>query len=101
MKNSDLIKAISKSTQLTQRNCEQVLSIAIQIITDGLSEGKSIKIHEFGSFSRRNHVAEKPDTIKNPSAALAPKEAIFTPGKAFRDAVKKNHFHERNNKKKV
>ncbi len=100
MKNSVLIKVISKSTQLTQRNCEQVLSIAIDMITNALSEGKSIKIHEFGSFSLRNHAVEKPNNNGNPSSHQTPKEAIFNPGKSFRDAVKKNHFHEKDSRNK-
>ncbi len=99
MKNSDLIKVFAKSTQLTQRNCEQVLSIAIDMITDALSEGKSIKIHEFGSFFLRNHVVEKSSDIRKTSPSQTPKEAIFSPGKSFRDAVKKNNNHEKNNKK--
>ncbi|MBN2326078.1 MAG: HU family DNA-binding protein [Candidatus Omnitrophica bacterium] len=80
-KKGPLEKAIAKSTDLSEDDCEKVVESVFEAITHALVENQSVQIHGFGTFStrERNHQNE----INN--------EPVFSPGVAFRSAVKKNH----------
>ncbi|MGC9329801.1 MAG: HU family DNA-binding protein [Candidatus Hinthialibacter sp.] len=76
-----LVKAIAKSTELSEETCEMVVASVFDAITQALSQKQAVQIHGFGTFSTRERNSQN-EVIK---------EAVFTPGVKFRNAVKKNH----------
>ncbi len=81
---SALVNFLTRTTKLSPEDCERMIQIASDTIVDVLAGGKSVQIHGFGTFAPRPREAANPE--KTSSA-----NSVFTPGKAFRDAVKKNH----------
>lgn len=85
MKNGGLVKAIAKSTHLSHEDSEKVVDTAVDVIMNALSKEKTVQIHGFGTFAIRHRPAEEFSENNRPA------DPVFTPGKTFRDAVKKNH----------
>ena len=93
MRKSDLIGQISKETGIIQSDVELVLQKAIETIRKLVSEGKEVRIQEFGVFKTRR----RPEKIarnlkgtvngrnKNPEPMLLPACTIphFKPSKQF------------------
>jgi nucleoid DNA-binding protein len=84
MKNGGLVNAIAQNAQLSNEDCEKVIDAAIEAVINALLKEKTVQIHGFGAFSTRQRVDSNPDESRK---AIDP---VFTPGKSFRDAVKKN-----------
>jgi DNA-binding protein HU-beta len=85
MKNGGLVNAIAQNTQLSNEDCEKVVDATVEAIMNALSKEKTVQIHGFGAFSIR----QRPDSKPGESRDVI--DPVFTPGKSFRDAVKKNH----------
>jgi len=85
MKNGHLINAIVKSTHLSHEDSEKVVATAIDAIADALAKEKTVQIHGFGTFALRQHSNQESSQKQNPI------DLVFTPGKTFRETVKKNH----------
>lgn len=81
-----LVNYIARTTKLPPEDCERMILITSDTIVDVLAKGKSVQIHGFGTFAPR--LQEEAGPEKTSSA-----NSVFTPGKAFRETVKKNHSH--------
>lgn len=84
MKNGSLVNAIAQNTKLSDEECKKVVDATIEAIINALSNEKTVQIHGFGAFSIRRRPNSKSEGT-HPGI-----DPVFTPGKAFRDAVKKN-----------
>ena len=81
---SALVNFIARTTNLPPEDCEHIIQIASDTVVNVLAKGKSVQIRGFGTFAPRPREAANPE--KTSSA-----NSVFTPGKVFREAVKKNH----------
>ena len=91
MNKEELVEAISKETELSQKDSKACLNAFIDTVTKELSKGHDVTLIGFGTFSvgkRAARTGRNPrtgETIKIPSSK-APK---FKPGKALKDSVNK------------
>lgn len=85
----DLSDAVSSATGFSKKDVFQILETTFELITDTVSEGVDVNIHNFGKFKRKvrpARVAYNPTTNSNmdiPERAVP----VFTPGKGFKDKV--------------
>ncbi|WP_321857930.1 HU family DNA-binding protein [Paraburkholderia tropica] len=89
MNKQDLIDAVATSTGASKAVTGEAIDAVITAITKAVSQGKSVQLVGFGSFSRGARAAR---TGRNPSTGeeipiAAAKTVKFTAGKAFKDAV--------------
>lgn len=92
MNKRELSAAIAKETGLSERSASTALKAALEIIVKTVSEGDSISLVGFGSFSRKRRGAR---TGRNPVTGelvkIQPTNFVkFTPGGPFKAAVKKS-----------
>ena len=89
MNKSELIDAVAAAADLTKADAGRAIDATVAAITDTLSNGDSLSLIGFGTFSISNRAAR---TGRNPrtgeaiqiKAAKLPK---FKAGKALKDAV--------------
>ena len=89
MNKSELIIAISESSDLTKADAGRALDATVAVITESLAKGESVTLIGFGTFEVRDRAAR---TGRNPRTGEAiqieaSKNAAFKPGKALKDAV--------------
>ena len=89
MNKSDLIDAISRKENLTDKNASEIVNLIFDGFTDALKKGGRIEIRGFGSFSVREYDAY---TGKNPKTgekvAVKPKKLpFFKVGKELKERV--------------
>jgi len=84
-----LIELVTELTGLLKANSRQVLEGMIQVIQEGLKEGKTIRLSGFGIFSashrsaREGHNPRTGKKIKTP----AMKRPKFKPGKTLKENI--------------
>lgn len=89
MRKAELVTAVSKTADLSQRQADDVLAALIEQITNALARGESVSLLGFGAFavkSRQSRMGRNPQTgadIEIP-AALVP---VFKAGKRLKFAV--------------
>jgi DNA-binding protein HU-beta len=89
MNKGDLINEVAKVVS-TKKEAQAAVDCVLSSITDALAKGDSVTITGFGTFKV---VKRKARTGRNPQTGeeikiKATKAPKFTPGKAFKDAVK-------------
>jgi DNA-binding protein HU-beta len=89
MHKQELIDAVAEKTGDSKAQTGAAIDAIIEVITRAVSDGQTIQLIGFGSFST-GHRAER--TGRNPSTGVemtiaAAKTVKFTAGKAFKDAV--------------
>ena len=89
MNKTELITAIAGSANTTKADAEKALNGMIESISKALSDGDSVTLIGFGTFSvseRAARAGRNPSTGKEIKIA-AKKVAKFKPGKALTEAV--------------
>jgi DNA-binding protein HU-beta len=89
MNKSELVAAISESTELTKTQSAAALDCVLATITKALKKGDSVSLVGFGTFQVRKRAAR---TGRNPQTGKeikikASKIPAFKAGKAFKDAI--------------
>jgi DNA-binding protein HU-beta len=89
MNKQGLIEAVAEKTGDSKAEIGAVIDAFIETVTRAVSDGQTIQLIGFGSFSIGNRAAR---TGRNPStgeeiAIAAAKTVKFTAGKAFKDTV--------------
>jgi DNA-binding protein HU-beta len=97
MRKSDLIETISQETGIIQSDVELVLLQALKTIRKKVSEGKEVRIKEFGVFKTRTRKPKIARNLKgkvngrrkNPEPLLLPACTVphFKPSKQFLKAA--------------
>ena len=87
MNKAELIERVSKKTELTKIQSEQVIDAALEVIAKSVAKGEEVKLVGFGTFSRsvrKSRAGRNPKTGTKLTipAAKVPK---FKAGKDFRD----------------
>ena len=90
MNKSELVAAIAASTGKTKKDTEVVVDAVVDLITEALAKGDSVRLIGFGSFIVKDRPARErrnPRTgeVLNVAASKAP---AFKAGKELREKVK-------------
>ena len=91
MNKAELINAAAEKTGLSKKDTEAVITAALDVITEALSENEKVQLVGFGSFEvkgRAARIGRNPRT-KQQIEIPASKQPAFKAGKAFKDAVAK------------
>ena len=89
MNKTELIAAVAEKADLSKKDAEAAVTVAIDAITAALSQQEKVQLVGFGSFevkTRAERVGRNPktkETIKIPAS----KTPVFKAGKALKDAV--------------
>jgi DNA-binding protein HU-beta len=89
MHKQELIDAVAEKTGDSKAQTGAAIDAIIEVITRAVSDGQTIQLIGFGSFStghRPERTGRKPSTGVEMTIAAA-KTVKFTAGKAFKDAV--------------
>ena len=89
MNKSDLVRRISRRSQIPQPEVEKMIESLLAIIVESLASGNSVMISNFGKFETREHGAT---TRRNPRTGEevkveAKRAVLFHPSPAFKDGV--------------
>lgn len=89
MNRAELIAAMAKKADLTQKDAEKALKAFTEVVADGLKKGDKIQLVGFGTFEVGERAAREgrnPQTgaTMTIAACKAPK---FKAGKALKDAI--------------
>lgn len=90
MTKAELVEKVAKDAAISKAAAEKSVSAVVESITKTLVKGGKVTLVGFGSFSISKRKARKG---RNPQTGEAIKIAArkspkFTPGKAFKDAIK-------------
>ncbi|MDU0810036.1 MAG: HU family DNA-binding protein [Burkholderia sp.] len=93
MNKQELINAISNEIGTSKIKTSKMLNILLNVIKKVVSDGESVQLIGFGSFTSSNRSIR---TGRNPKTGEiinipASKKVKFTPGKAFRNAINKKY----------
>lgn len=92
MKKAEFIQAVSEKAGLSKKDTQKVVDSALEVISAGLSKGKSVSFIGFGTFSTTMRAARKarvPGTTKIVNVP-ATKAVKFKVGKKLKEAVAKS-----------
>lgn len=90
MTKAELIDVVAKKAELTKKESAQAVDAIVESITEALKKGDKVTLVGFGTFSVTKR---KPRKGRNPKTGEevkipATKSPKFTPGKAFKEAIK-------------
>ena len=90
MNKSDIVARVADRTSLSRAQAQDALDAVLEVIRDGLSNGDTITLIGFGTFSTKSRAAR---AGRNPRtgqrlAIAASKTPSFKAGKSLRDAVR-------------
>ena len=89
MNKAELIAAVANGAELTKKDAEAAVAVALDAITAALKEGDRVQLVGFGSFEvkkRAARIGRNPKTLENIQIP-ASKIPVFKAGKALKDAV--------------
>ena len=91
MNKTELIAAIAEKTGTSRKSSEQMLSAALEIITDELAAGGRVSLVGFGAFEtkhREPRIGRNPrtrETVEIPASTVP----VFKAGKALKEKIDK------------
>ena len=91
MNKEELVQAVAKKTEVSQKLTDEILGSIIETITKTVSKGKKVTLVGFGTFEPRKRAAR---TGRNPQTGKELKIAAktvpaFSAGKKFKELVSK------------
>lgn len=89
LKKNDIIERMTKRGY-TKKDAATVLRDVFDVVSEGLAEGESVRIHGFGTFCIRKHKPRKIIDLNSGKEILVPayNSPAFTAGILLRRAVK-------------
>lgn len=89
MNKSDLVSALAKKENLTEKESQAIIDLVFDGFTETLRKGGRIEIRGFGSFSVRKYGAYQGRNPKTgePINVKEKKEAFFKVGKELKEKV--------------
>ncbi len=91
MTKADLISEVSRITELSRKDAENIVNVFLDRIVDALKDGEKIELRGFGSFklrSRNSRVGRNPRTSEAVQVP-AKKVPYFKPGKDLKKLINK------------
>ena len=89
MNKTELVNALAERTGLSKKSAEEVLTTALDLITETLVQGEKVQLVGFGSFEVRERaprIGRNPRT-KEEEAIPASRAVQFKSGKVLKSAV--------------
>lgn len=89
MNKGELVDAIAAKADVTKKEADAIVSAALEVITDAVSEGNKVTLVGFGSFEKRHRKAREgrnPKTGETMTIAATSVPA-FSAGKLFKEKV--------------
>ena len=89
MNKNELVNALAERTGLSKKSAEEVLTTALDLITETLVQGEKVQLVGFGSFEVRERaprIGRNPRT-KEEVAIPASRAVQFKSGKVLKSAV--------------
>lgn len=89
MNKGELIDAIADKAGVTKKQADAVLTSAMEVIMDAISEGNKVTLVGFGSFEQRERKAREGRNPKTGEVLRIPPTRVpaFSAGKVFKDKV--------------
>lgn len=89
MTKAELVDEVAKSTQLTKKHAEIIVSTVFDSIVDSLKQGEKIELRGFGSFRIRHRGPRIGRNPKTGDKVQVPAKRIpyFKPGKDLREML--------------
>ena len=89
MNKADLVNAISDKAGVTKKQADTVLSAALEIIIDSVSDGDKVTLVGFGSFEPRHRKERNGRNPQTGKALTIPATTVpaFSAGKLFKEQV--------------
>ncbi len=89
MNKAELVKNLSKTSKLTQKECGNCLNALMQIVTNTLKQGDNINLIGFGKFQVKNKNARKAFNPQTKSEITLPASKLpyFKPAKNLKQAI--------------
>src|SRR5213079_1555732 len=89
MTKADLIDEVSKLSNLTKKETENIVNTIFDNITDALAKGDKVELRGFGSFRIRHRNSRKGRNPKTGSSVDVPQKRVpfFKVGKRLRELV--------------
>jgi integration host factor subunit beta len=93
MTKADLISEVSRASELSKKDAENIVNVFLDGIVDALNEGEKIELRGFGSFKlrrRNSRVGRNPRTSETVEVP-AKKVPYFKPGKDLKKLINKGN----------
>ena len=89
MNKADLVNSIADKAGVTKKQADSVLTAALDIIVDTVSEGDKVTLVGFGSFEPRHRKARNGRNPQTGKALKIPATTVpaFSAGKSFKEQV--------------
>ncbi len=89
MNKADLVNAIADKAGVTKKQADTVLTAALDIIIDSVSDGDKVTLVGFGSFEPRHRKARNGRNPQTGKALTIPATTVpaFSAGKLFKEQV--------------
>ena len=86
---AELVEEVSRVTQLTKKQAEEIVNTVFSTIVDSLRAGRKIELRGFGSFRIRNRGARLGRNPKTGEKVEVPPKRIpyFKPGKELKELI--------------
>ena len=89
MNKGELVDAVAERATVTKKQADAVLSAAMEVIMDAVSEGEKVTLVGFGSFEPRARKAREGRNPKTGDKMQIPATTVpaFSAGKLFKEKV--------------
>lgn len=89
MTKAELVDEVARSTQLTKKHAEIIVSTVFESIVSSLKDGEKIELRGFGSFRIRHRDARVGRNPKTGAKVHVPAKRVpyFKPGKDLRELL--------------
>ncbi len=89
MTKADLVEEVARATELTKRDAERLVEIALESIIESLNRGEKVELRGFGSFRLRERGARRGRNPKTGAAVEIPAKRIpyFKAGKELKEVI--------------
>ncbi|PIQ55382.1 MAG: hypothetical protein COW02_03490 [Comamonadaceae bacterium CG12_big_fil_rev_8_21_14_0_65_59_15] len=92
MNHTELTRALSAASKLTQKDVEAVLSALATVVTAQVQSGSEVALHGIGKIKARHKAARTSRNPKTGAAVAVPAKltAVFSASKSLKDALALN-----------
>ncbi len=90
MNKAELIAAVAANADLSKKDAEKAVAVALGTITSTLAAGGKVQLVGFGTFETRQRAARKGKNPQTGAEVMIPaaKVPVFKAGKALKETVK-------------
>ncbi len=92
MNKGELVDAVAKMTNHTKKDCDTIISAALEAVMEAVATGQKVTLVGFGSFEpreRQQREGRNPQTGEKMTIE-ATKVPAFSAGKSFKELVEKS-----------